>query len=118
VDKTAKTVIEDGTLVRTAAIKVVMPPRAGPVKFTSDEQGPKVIFTLIDKPSADWVPQFVVGEDVLISQFSVERPKEGKDGPTFLVLRHWDAQQMAWWGNNLADFMRSRYDQLRYTPKR
>ena len=110
--------VENGRLVQTREIKIVKPPQSGPVQFTSDERGPKVIFTLVEHPPENWIPRCVVGDDVLISQFSVERPQAGKDRPTLLVLRYHDAQKMAWWGNNLADFMRSRYDLLRYTPTR
>ncbi len=118
VEGTGETLLQDGRLVQTRDIKIVKPPQSGPVQFTSDEIGPKVIFTLVKDPPEDWVPRCVVGDDVLISQFSVERPKPGKDRPTLLILRYHDAQKMAWWGNNLADFMRSRYDLLRYTPTR
>jgi hypothetical protein len=115
---TAKASIEDGKLVQSKDIEIVMPPQAGPVKFTSDERGPKVIFTLVEHPPENWIPKCVVGDDILISQWAVERPKLGGEGPTLLVLRHNDAKIMAWWGNNLADFMRSRFHLLRYTPTR
>lgn len=118
VEGSGTSAIEDGKLVRTQEIEIVKPPRSGPVKFTSDERGPKVIFTLVVHPPEDWIPKCVVGDDILISQFSVERPMPGKDRPTLLVLRHHDAQAMASWGNNLADFLRTRYEFLRYTPTR
>lgn len=118
VEGSGEATIEDGKLVQTHEIKVVKPPRSGPVKFTSDERGPKVIFTLVEHPPENWIPKCVVGDDILISEFSVERPKPGKDRPTLLILRHDDAQVMASWGNNLADFLRTRYELLRYTPTR
>ncbi len=118
INETATAAIKDGKLVQTRDIKIVKPPQSGPVKFTSDDEGPKVIFTLVEHPPAGWIPKCVVGDDILISQFTVERPKPDKDRPTLLVLRHHDAQVMASWGNNLADFLRTRYELLRYTPTR
>lgn len=75
-------------------------------------------FTLVEDQPKDWKPMCAVGDDVLISQFAVERPKDGSESPTLLVLRHKNAKKIEFWGNHLADFLMTRYDLLRYMPER
>jgi hypothetical protein len=118
VEGSSRATIDGEKLVRWHDIRIVKPPKSGPVKFTSDDRGPKVVFTLIETPPKDWKPKCVIGMDILTTQFSVIRPDEGSDSPTLLVLRHRDGQKVAYWGNHLADFLRHRSDQLRYTPKK